>query len=650
MFDSAPSLSLDQLSESQRQAVLEVDSHALILAGAGSGKTRVITHRIAYLLAERGVQPHRILALTFTKKAAQEMRERIEVMLQERPPRNLWIMTFHALGARLLRLHAEAAGLEEGFSIFDDDDQKRLLKRVIQELGFDPKMLTVATVKAAIQGYRAELKGAAEVLDDPLALDPRIGQVYARYEQELQRQNAVDFGGLLTRPTELLKSNEELRRRYQRRFRYLMVDEYQDTNPAQYQLIRLLTGPESHLCAVGDEDQSIYGWRGADIRNILDFQNDFPETKVLQLAENYRCPEKVLEASNRMIQRNRSRLKEREVFSKKPSPFPITFYQAYSAQEEAEFLAESIRAQCYEMDREPGHFAVFYRTHAQARVLEQALLRKRLPYRIHGGLRFFERKVIKDLICYLRLLANPLDREALGRILNVPRRGIGPKSASNLFGEASAKNRSALELLDQGSVLRGKAKAAGQALAQLVYRLQEMAADGNPPSEILHELTSSVSYYLWVQESAKPEDKEFVDELENALIEYEERSEEPTIQGFLEEAALVSPTDTLELGDSGPIHLMTLHNAKGLEFPVVYITGLEDGLLPHSNSVGFPERLEEERRLFYVGMTRTQERLILTSARTRMIYGRTQNQLLSPFVQEIGPEHLKVHGYEDYDW
>jgi DNA helicase-2/ATP-dependent DNA helicase PcrA len=629
---------LTSMSPSQREAVTSVKGHFLVLAGAGSGKTRVITHRIAHLLLDHAVPARRILAVTFTNKAAREMRSRVTELLGGDCPPGLWITTFHALGARLLRMESKAAGLDANFTIFDQDDGLRLVKRILKKFGLDPKRNSPSGLRSAISSFKCDLKTPEDAANSPEVFERQAAEIYREYQKELREQSAVDFGDLIVRPVALLLQNEEVRQRYQSRFRYLMVDEYQDTNHAQYRLVRLLAGDRGQVFAVGDEDQSIYGWRGADIRNIFAFQEDFPGTQVIQLEQNYRCPQPVLEAANAMIQNNASRLKEREVFSEKLSPHKVNFYQAWNADEEGKYVSQVIRYLRMEEDLEYRDFAIFYRTHAQARAIEQALLRSRLPYKVFGGPRFFERAVVKDLISYLRLVLNPRDREALGRVINVPRRGIGPKGMEKLLAYASRENLAVTESLGAG-VLGGKAGKAAAALQELLLRLRE-ELEGLPPAELLSHLVDSLDFVSHVESGKRPEDVELIDELISAMVDYAARVETPSLRGFLEEAALLSATDNLE-EEGGEIHLMTLHNAKGLEFPVVFVTGLEEGLLPHRNSLE-PEQLEEERRLFYVGMTRAKLRLFLTTCQARTLYGSTNLQTPSRFLEEIGADHLEL--------
>ena len=638
---------LAPLSPTQRQAVTQVDGHYLVLAGAGSGKTRVITHRIAHLLLNRAVPPYRILAVTFTNKAAREMRERVTDLLNGDSPPNLWVTTFHSLGARLLRLHAEAAGLSRNFSIFDEEDSLRLVKRILKDLGLDPKVHPPGAVRAEISRFKCEMQDPAAAAQAEGGMNRIAVRVYEAYEKELREQDAVDFGDLLVRVVRLLRQDEELRQRYQRRFRYLMVDEYQDTNHVQYRLIRLLAGGGAHVCAVGDEDQSIYGWRGADIRNILDFKSDFPGTQVLQLDQNYRCTQPVLEAANAMIRNNRSRLKEREVFTRKQSPHRVGYYQAWSSDQEAAYVTEAVRYLKLEEDLEFSDFAVFYRTHAQARALETALLRARVPYRVFGGPGFYDRAVVKDLVAYLRLLVNARDREALSRVVNVPKRGIGAKGLGKLLNHAIRTGTPARDLLADPRVIGGKGGKQAAAMHQVLDELLE-GVEERLPHQTLAALIDRIGYEGHVLASKKPEDMELVQELQNAVVDYERQSEAPSLRGFLEDAALLGATDELDLSQ-GSVSLMTLHNAKGLEFPVVFVTGLEEGLLPHANSEGLEDRLEEERRLFYVGMTRAKVRLFLTSARNRTMYGKSTPRLPSSFLGEIGAEHLQTSDADVFD-
>ncbi len=633
------------LNEAQNAAVTYPPKPLLVLAGAGSGKTRVLTHRIVHMVDSEGISPSRILAVTFTNKAAKEMRVRVADLLGGSAPQSMWVTTFHSLGARMLRMNALAAGLDPDFSIFDSDDSLRLVKRIIKELNLDPKKTSASSVSGAIGRYKCNLITPAQAMESPDILDHLPGKIYDLYEKELAAQSAVDFGDLIVRPVRLLREDEEVRKRYQDRFRYLMVDEYQDTNHAQYLFIRLLAGKDAYVCAVGDEDQSIYGWRGADIQNILDYKSDFPGTRVLQLEQNYRCPKPVLEAANAMIGNNQSRMKEREVWSEKSSLHKVNLYQAWSADEEGKFVADAIRYLRMEDDRDYSEFAVFYRTHAQARALEQAMMRSRIPYKVFGGPRFFERKIIKDLVSYLRVLVNPKDREAMARIINTPKRGVGPKALSTLMTATQVEGKPIGELLSKPKLFRGKAAAQVAVLNQHLIELRERL-DHCPPEEILSDLIQRIEYDVYISSGPKPEDIELVSELQNAMIDYTKRSDEPSLQGFLEEAALVAATDSLE-DDSGEVSLMTLHNAKGLEYPVAFVTGLEEGILPHANSIGLHDRKEEERRLLYVGMTRAKERLFLTCARFRTIHGTSSQRLPSEFLSEIGAEHLDT-GEEEY--
>ncbi len=641
MTQPAPhALALDSLSPSQQQAVLATEGPVLLLAGAGSGKTRVITHRIAHLLLDRAVPPHRILAVTFTNKAAREMRERIEHFLGAAAPRSLWITTFHALGARLLRLHAEAAGLDPGFTIFDETDAERVIRRIYKETGFDTELVPVGGARASISLWKSQGLRPQDLSPEDPEVDRRKLLVYQSYQEELAKQNAVDFADLIALPVRLLAGNDEIRNHYQERFRHLMVDEYQDTDRTQYRLMKLLTGPGANLCVVGDEDQSIYGWRGADIRNILDFEADYPGARVLQLEVNYRCPTPVLEAANRMIGHNRSRRKEREVWSDKPSRHKVAYFHAQDAEEEAEFVVQAIRWMVAEEGFDRDQIAIFYRTHALARTVEQALVRHALPYRVYGGLRFFERKVVKDLLAYLRLVVNPRDRDALVRALSEPKRGIGDKAVEKLLAAADRTGEPGPHHLRDPKVMGGKAGRAGLETAALLDDLDRLAAEG-PPLPVLRHLIERLSYRAHLIHQQRDDDLELVDELENAMAEYAGRVEEPTLRGFLEDASLLAGVDDLQDG-RGTVSLMTLHNAKGLEFPLVFVVGLEEGILPHASSYGDPDQLEEERRLLYVGMTRAKQRLFLSASSFRFLHGTQRFGTRSRFLEEIGEEHLQV--------
>ena len=630
-------LDLSGLNPEQLEAVRATEGPLLVLAGAGSGKTRVLTHRIAYLLAEQGAAPWEILALTFTNKAAGEMRARVEA-LTGGAVEGMWVLTFHACCARILRREIERLGYERTFSIYDDADQQALLRRIVRELSLNDKVYTPRMLAARISDAKNHSLDPARLLREEGA-PQQVCDAFARYEKALRHNNALDFDDLLLKVLELFERFPEVLQRYQQRFRYILVDEYQDTNLAQYHIVQRLAAAHRNLCVVGDDDQSIYGWRGADIRNILEFEKDFPGAKVVRLEQNYRSTGRILDAANRVIAHNASR-KQKKLWTAQGEGLPLELYEADDERDEASFVCGSILRGVRQEGRRYGDFAVLYRTHAQSRALEMYLQSYDIPYRVYGGTSFFQRAEVKDILSYLRLLQNPNDDAAFLRVVNTPRRGIGEAALSQL-AEAAAKE--GLPLLPAAMAGEGALPPRLAArFAPFCALLQEVyAAVGTMPLADMMELLLERIGYDGFLRSDRPENYEARAQIVQELVGYAREFEQGLAQGqdalqqFLETVALFTTTDDME-GDGGQVSLMTLHSAKGLEFPVVFLTGLEEGLFPSQQSQFSPDRLEEERRLCYVGITRARERLVLTRARQRLRYGRIEPALPSPFLDELG--------------
>jgi DNA helicase-2/ATP-dependent DNA helicase PcrA len=629
------------LNPPQKEAVLHGEGPLLILAGAGSGKTRVIVHRIAHLIRERGIPPWQILAVTFTNKAAGEMRQRVERLVgQVEMPA---ISTFHSACVRILRRDIGCLGYESNFAIYDDKDSERLLKEIAAELRLDEKRFSVRLLSGAID----ELKNAGILPEQVEGGDPmrqEIGRVYAAYQARLRRCNAVDFGDLLLLTAQLFRQHPDVLHTYRERWRWILVDEYQDTNPVQYELVRLLAGERRNLCVVGDDDQSIYRWRGADIRNILDFEHDFPGVRVVKLEQNYRSSRTIITAAGRVVARNRGR-KAKSLWTENPEGERIVYSRLEDEREEARYV-------CREVERHVrrggsvADVAVFYRTNAQSRVLEDALVADAIPYRMVGGMRFYERMEIKDILAYLKVLDNPADEVALKRIINTPARGIGLATVDRIADLARQKGiilYDALQLAATGGLLATGPRGKVAGFAAMMDEFRRRAAN-LPLAELASALIRETGYGQKLEEERTDEARERLENLQellNALAEFDATSAEKGLSPFLEQVALVSD---LERNDEGreAATLMTLHAAKGLEFPVVFIMGVEERVFPHVRSLDDPEQMEEERRLCYVGMTRARERLTLTNARRRRIFGQEQYNLPSRFIDDIPRELLDI--------
>ena len=643
---------LDALNEPQRQAVMATDGPLLILAGAGSGKTRVLTHRTAYLIEECGVNPYNIMAITFTNKAAGEMRERIDQMVGY-GSESIWVCTFHSTCVRILRRYIDRLGFGTNFTIYDSDDQKTLMKDICKRLEIDTKMYKEKMFLSAISSAKDELI-------DPIEFETRAAgdyvkrkqaQVYREYQQALKQNNALDFDDLIMKTVELFKLDKEVLASYQDRFHYIMVDEYQDTNTAQFELIRLLALKYQNLCVVGDDDQSIYKFRGANIYNILNFEHHFPDATVIKLEQNYRSTQNILDAANAVIANNQGR-KEKRLWTDNGAGDKITFEQLDTAAEEADFVARDIARRVRKGEYQYKDCAILYRTNAQSRLFEERFITANIPYKIFGGVNFYARKEVKDLLAYLKTIDNGQDDLAVRRIINIPKRGIGAASINKVALYAQEQEISFYDALCVAEQVPGLGKAAAK-IRPFVLFIQSMKAKAKLLSvaDLLQEVIETTGYVRELEAEGTDEAEariENIDELISKAVDYAEGEEAPTLNGFLENVALVADIDSFD-ENSDYVVLMTLHSAKGLEFPNVYLAGLEDGLFPSYMSItsdNSQAEIEEERRLAYVGITRAKKNLTITSARVRMVRGQTQYGKVSRFVREIPPELLSGKIYE----
>ncbi|WP_031171745.1 DNA helicase PcrA [Streptomyces durhamensis] len=671
--DGAPRPALDAaallegLNDNQRAAVVHAGSPLLIVAGAGSGKTRVLTHRIAHLLAERHVHPGQILAITFTNKAAGEMKERVEQLVGPRA-NAMWVMTFHSACVRILRRESKKLGFTSSFSIYDAADSKRLMALVCRDLELDPKHFPPKSFSAKISNLKNELIDeedfAAQATD---GFEKTLAQAYALYQSRLREANALDFDDLIMTTVNLLRAFPDVAEHYRRRFRHVLVDEYQDTNHAQYALVRELVGTgeradeadtppgeydlaPAELCVVGDADQSIYAFRGATIRNILQFEEDYPNATTILLEQNYRSTQTILSAANAVIERNESR-RPKNLWTNAGQGARITGYVADTEHDEAQFVADEIDRLVDAGDAKAGDVAVFYRTNAQSRVFEEIFIRVGLPYKVVGGVRFYERKEVRDVLAYLRVLANPEDSVPLRRILNVPKRGIGERAEAMIDALGQREKISfpqALKRVDEAYGMAARSTNAVKRFNALMEDLRTIVESGAGPATVLEAVLERTGYLAELQASTDPQDEtriENLQELAAVALEFEQERGEGESVGladFLEQVALVADSDQIpdeEDGD-GVITLMTLHTAKGLEFPVVFLTGMEDGVFPHMRALGQTKELEEERRLAYVGITRARERLYLTRSAMRSAWGQPSYNPPSRFLEEIPPTHV----------
>lgn len=635
----------DSLNKEQNKAVVQTEGPVLILAGAGSGKTRVLTHRIVYLIEEMGVNPWNIMAITFTNKAAGEMRERVDKLVGFGAD-EIWVSTFHSSCVRMLRRFIDKLGFDNSFSIYDTDDQKSVIKAVMKKLNVDPKAFPERSVMSAISSAKDELIG---VRDYELATmgdfkKITIAKIYREYQDTLKRSNALDFDDIIFKTVELFKNCPDVLSYYQERFRYLMVDEYQDTNTAQFELIRLLADRYRNLCVVGDDDQSIYKFRGANIRNILDFERYYPEATVIKLEQNYRSSQNILDAANAVIRNNKSR-KDKALWTDKGEGSKLRFRQLENGFEEADCITRDIMKFVRKEGLTYGDCAILYRTNAQARLLEERMVVEGIPYNVVGGVNFYARAEIKDILSYLKTIDNGWDEVALRRVINVPKRGIGAASLDKIATYAEQKGIRLFEAMQEVDRIPGLGKAAGK-IREFVNMIDVFRAGLESLGVVgtIRSILERIAYedYLYEQDEESAEDRMAnVDELITKATNYEESHDIISLSEFLEEVALVSDLDNVEDADNRVL-LMTLHSAKGLEFPVVYLAGMEDGLFPGYMSINSDDEsdMEEERRLAYVGITRAQQELMITCAKSRMIRGETQYNPVSRFVREIPAELL----------
>jgi DNA helicase II / ATP-dependent DNA helicase PcrA len=641
---------LADLNPAQREAVLTTEGPLLVIAGAGSGKTRVLTYRVAHLLSTQGVKPQEVLAITFTNKAAGEMRERLEDLLPDRA-RSIWILTFHSACGRILRREAPRLGYRTNFTIYDQADQIRLVKSCLEELERDPKRFVPRGIHSQISAAKNNLVSPDDYRHRVASFyDQTVADTYDLYQRRLFTSNAVDFDDLLMLTVQVLENFPEARERWQKAFRYVLVDEYQDTNHAQYRLLRLLTEKHANVFAVGDPDQSIYAFRGADIRNILEFERDFPGTRIIALEQNYRSTNTILRAANSVISHNRER-KPKNLWSELGEGDPVRVYEVEDEHAEARFVAAEI-AELVEEGFNGSEIAVFYRTNAQSRVLEDVLVRQGVAYQVIGGPRFYERAEIKDVIAYLQVIDNPYDAVSLQRIANRPRRGIGDTSLARLASYADARGISlweALEFPEEAGVGARPLQAVNQ-LRTLIQSLMAGALELEVP-ELVQRVLERSGYLASLEAERTIEAQgriENLQELVGVAIEYQQTAEEPSLSNFLQEISLYSDQDAIR-GEASLVTLMTLHNAKGLEFRAVFMIGMEEGIFPHSRSIE-EQSLEEERRLAYVGMTRAQNSLVLTHASARSLWGSRNYNLPSRFLDELPEEGVERHRLQPASW
>lgn len=629
----------DTLNKEQKEAVLHTEGPLLLLAGAGSGKTRVLTHRIAYLIDEMGVHPWNILAITFTNKAAGEMRERVDNIVGS-GSEQVWVSTFHSTCMRILRRHIDRLGYTNNFTIYDTDDQKTVIKGVCKRLNIDTKVYKERSLLGSISSAKDELVSVQEYELKAMGDYNKTvtGRVYREYQETLRKSNALDFDDIIVKTVELFKSCPDILDNYQERFRYIMVDEYQDTNTAQFELIRLLADKYRNLCVVGDDDQSIYKFRGANIRNILDYEKVYPDATVIKLEQNYRSTQSILDAANAVIQNNVGR-KDKALWTDKGKGSRVHFRQFDTAYEEAEYIADDIKHKVRE-GLQYGDCAVLYRTNAQARLLEERMVVEGIPYNVVGGTNFYARAEIKDILAYLKTIDNGRDEVAVRRIINVPKRSIGAVTVEKVADYAQMRDVSLYDAMCMADDITGLGKAAAK-IGGFVNMIQVFRSglDSYTIPDLIQAILERTGYaeYLQNQDEESAEDRlANVDELITKAVSFEETHDEPTLSEFLEEIALVADIDNVEDGDNRVL-LMTLHSAKGLEFPAVYLAGMEDGLFPSYMTIvaDDPAEIEEERRLAYVGITRAKEDLTLTCAKMRMIRGETQYNPVSRFVREI---------------
>lgn len=633
------------LNPQQAEAVINTEGPMLIMAGAGSGKTKVLTCRVANLL-QKGVRPYRILAITFTNKAAAEMRERVNNMSGP-AAKDVWLFTFHAFCARFLRMEIDKLpGYGGNFAIYDTADSQNLIKQILKEMNLDDKRFQPSGILSRISNAKNTLQDAAAFARQAGDFyEQKVADIYSRYEQKLQLNNALDFDDLLMLSIKLLQENKEVREKYQDRFDYLLVDEYQDTNHAQYLLTKFLAAKHRNICVVGDADQSIYGWRGADIQNILDFEKDYPDAKVIKLEQNYRSTQIILDAANAVIENNTGR-KPKNLWTENKSGADIIYFQAVDERDEARFVIEQLQNLQRTENKKLGDMAILYRTNTQSRIFEEMLIKSGISYNMVGGLKFYERKEIKDIIAYLRVIFNPADSLSLLRIINVPKRGIGDASLAKIQAYAAANNVSLFEAVSNAAAIDGLSSrfvSKLDDLAGIIFELMNLASEA-PVEDLIDRVLRDTGYLEELENERTPQAQSRIDNLHELISvakEFAASEEENNLENFLAHVALVSDIDDTELGEDA-ITLMTLHSSKGLEFPVVFLVGMEEGLFPHARTLMDETEIEEERRLCYVGITRAKEKLFLSSTKMRTIYGNTVTYPPSRFLREIPARLVKT--------
>ena len=633
------------LNPQQAEAVINTEGPMLIMAGAGSGKTKVLPCRVANLL-QKGVRPYRILAITFTNKAAAEMRERVNNMSGP-AAKDVWLFTFHAFCARFLRMEIDKLpGYGGNFAIYDTADSQNLIKQILKEMNLDDKRFQPSGILSRISNAKNALQDAAAFARQAGDFyEQKVADISSRYEQKLQLNNALDFDDLLMLSIKLLQENKEVREKYQDRFDYLLVDEYQDTNHAQYLLTKFLAAKHRNICVVGDADQSIYGWGGADIQNILDFEKDYPDAKVIKLEQNYRSTQIILDAANAVIENNTGR-KPKNLWTENKSGADIIYFQAVDERDEARFVIEQLQNLQRTENKKLGDMAILYRTNTQSRIFEEMLIKSGISYNMVGGLKFYERKEIKDIIAYLRVIFNPADSLSLLRIINVPKRGIGDASLAKIQAYAAANNVSLFEAVSNAAAIDGLSSrfvSKLDDLAGIIFELMNLAGEA-PVEDLIDRVLRDTGYLEELENERTPQAQSRIDNLHELISvaqEFAASEEENNLENFLAHVALVSDIDDTELGEDA-ITLMTLHSSKGLEFPVVFLVGMEEGLFPHARTLMDETEIEEERRLCYVGITRAKEKLFLSSTKMRTIYGNTVTYPPSRFLQEIPARLVKT--------
>lgn len=637
----------DKLNEQQKEGVFTTEGAVLILAGAGSGKTGVLTHRIAHLIDDLGVNSYNILAITFTNKAAKEMKERVDRLVGMGAD-SAWIMTFHAACVRILRRYICRIGYDNNFTIYDTDDQKSVIKDILKRKNLDPKQYKDRTILSVISNAKDNLISPDDMYQSSGGNynTMKTAEIYREYQEQLKKNNAVDFDDIIGLTAKLFNEDKEVLRYYQERFRYIMVDEYQDTNRAQFNLIRLLAGGHGNLCVVGDDDQSIYKFRGADINNILDFEKYFNDAKIIKLEQNYRSTQKILDVANEVIKNNAGR-KDKRLWTSVKDGTKVIFNVYENGYEEARGIAEDIAHRHLHDRKDYSDFAILYRTNAQSRSLEEKLIEKNIPYRIYGGINFYARREIKDILAYLKTIDNARDDLAVKRILNVPKRGIGAASVAKVDDYAYENDITFYVALRQAKEVPGLQRAVSK-VEGFVTQIEILKSKSQyiGVGKLIEEIIETVGYSDYIDAESESDEqaterRQNIDELISKAVQYEETVDEPSLSGFLEEVALVADIDNLD-ENNDMVSLMTIHSAKGLEFPIVYLAGMEDGLFPSymSISTGDESDIEEERRLCYVGITRAKETLIMSAARMRTVRGETQMNRTSRFVREIPKELL----------